>query len=404
MSSFKICALGASMLVAPSIAAAAEAPKGPVTNITLEFDVRHDSNVARGSAQRAAQRGLVRSDERFTPTLDVELARPVGPHLFSINGNLGYDFYRRNGRLNRERLEIAGGADLHLSRCELNLTPSFSRKQSDLGDISALSTGGGGSVRNAETIQDYEGTLSCGGAFGLRPTANAGRTIGDNSAIRRRISDYRTTTYGGGLTYVGPAVGTVSAIYRHAINDYPHRNLPGGASDGYTTDGVTFSLERSIGSRLTGQASLGYLSLSPRRAATQSFSSATWNVGLTGTIGTSLQLHGATSRSVMPSLLNDSLYHVSRSFELDATYAINTRMSFKLGGSTATRRYVGAGAAFGPLLTSDRRDEVNATFSLRQSPRLSFFLDGGYETRHANDNFYNYDNVYVGLRTQFRLY
>ncbi len=390
-----ICAL-------PGAAAAAEATNAPKDEITLELDVKSESNVARGSADRAAQRGLQRADQRATPSLSLTASRPIGPHRFSIDASLGYDFYRRNTRLNRERIEIEGVADLALSLCEVTLTPKISRKQSDLADITPLSGTGSETVRNVETIQDYSGRIACGRRIGLRPYADVDRSIGNNSQIRRSLSDYRTSRYGGGLLYTSPAAGTVTLGYSHAANYYPNRILPTGGNDGYQIDSVDAKLERSIGSRLTGTIGASYVSLKPRRAGVASFNSVTWDIGLTANVGADLQVHGAFSRKVQPSLVTDSLYHVDKLYSLDATYAMNTRTSFKVGFTSAPRKYFGAGPAFGPVLTDDKRNEVFATLSYAQSQRLRFFIDGGYQTRRANDPLFNYDNAYVGLRTQLR--
>ncbi len=407
-------AFGASLLaVVPLPAFAADkapvpAPDGKIadkSDITFELGIQHDGNTARGSAARAAQRGLQRADQHTTPTVSLALVRTVGRAQLGLDASLGYDFYRRNTRLNRERISVAPTATIGLSACDLTLSPSVSRRQSDLAEIADITNPANiaETVTNAETITTLGGRVSCGTAAGLRFFGDGARVIANNSESRRRISSYRQSRYGGGLSYETRFAGVVSLNYNHTINDYPNRALIGGRDDGYVIDSVGVNLERPIGSRLVGAIGASYVDLKPRRAGVASFKSVTWNADLTATIGANLQVHAALARSVQPSLVSDSIYHVDKSYVLDATYAFNELFTVKVGGSIKPRDYKGAGTAFGPALINDERDEAFTTISYARSKHLKFFLDGGYQTRRANSDIYNFNNAYVGLRAQFTL-
>ena len=100
--------------VGTPVSVAAQRRSEPVTQLSASLYVRHDSNVARADADRAAQRNLARADQRATPSIDLVVARPLGRNTLSINASAGYDFYRRNKRLNRERLSLGAAAGVLL--------------------------------------------------------------------------------------------------------------------------------------------------------------------------------------------------------------------------------------------------------------------------------------------------
>ncbi|MGJ3628667.1 hypothetical protein AB5I41_20335 [Sphingomonas sp. MMS24-JH45] len=135
--------------------------------IDLSLDVRHDSNVVRSSADRAAARGLVRSDQRATPSIDLILARPLGRNRVQIVASAGYDFYRRNSRLNRERLSLIGDGSVIGGPLTIDVTAALARRQSDPADLTPLLIPGIDSIRNTQTTQDYSVRARLGGV----PTA-----------------------------------------------------------------------------------------------------------------------------------------------------------------------------------------------------------------------------------------
>ncbi|MGC7532536.1 hypothetical protein ACPWML_26315, partial [Pandoraea pneumonica] len=82
--------------------------------------------------------------------------KALGRNSLTLSGFAGYDFYRRNKQLNRERLGLNADLGLVGGPCFLHLRPGFSRMQSDLGDIIPISAEGvtdRRSVRNVATTQ-----------------------------------------------------------------------------------------------------------------------------------------------------------------------------------------------------------------------------------------------------------
>ena len=398
-------ALAASVIAAcPGAALAQLAP--PIvqnTELSATLSVRHDSNVAHGSAANAAARGLTETDERITPALRFTIARPLGRNGFSLTGETGYDFFRRNSQLNRERIGVNALGRLAAGPCTVDLMPSYSRRQSDLGEIAFLNTPGTASVKNTETIQDYSGVLRCGRAIGFHPTASLGRSIGDNSNSFRRISDYRTTRYGGGIGYTNPVVGDLSLEYNHARTKYPNRPALFGSGSGYTTNRVQLSGSRDIGAILTAHGSLSYIKLTPDLPGAKGFKGSGWSLGLIARATPDLQITADTSRDVFPSLGTDALFQVNRSYALGATYALTRAIQLSLNGAIDRRNYVGTSSTFGPALTDSVQHSATGTVTYAYGPRLSFAIDVGHQTRNANGTIYDYKNTFVALRTSFKL-
>ncbi|MFA5988462.1 MAG: outer membrane beta-barrel protein [Sphingomonas sp.] len=391
---------GLVLCILPGTALAQDKPVERVTELALSFDIRHDGNVARGGAAQAAARGLVRADQRFSPNVQLTLARTAGPLTVSLSTRLGYDFYRRNTSLNRENLAFSADISGKAGPCTVYFRPSVSRRQTQLEDIVPLNSTGTASVRNTQTVQGYGGELRCGSSFGIRPFVSGGRDIADNDNVSRQISNYRTTRYGGGLAYDNPVLGSFTASYNRSQSRYPERIGP--VPQGYNSDRYGISASRSIGSQLRANASISYTSVAPTGSA-RNFRGFTWNASATLTPTPDLRITGLIGRDVQPSLNVDALYNVNSVYDLTADYAFSSRLSLSLNGHIEPRRYEGAGTAFGPALTSDVRQSASATLTLRQSPRLSFGLNGGYQRRNANGTIFDYDDVYVGLTTRFTL-
>lgn len=400
-------ALTATVLAANSGTAFAQsAPTDRVTELSVNFDVRHDSNVARTDAARAASRGLSLSDERATPSVSLRFGRPIGRHSVELDANVGYDFYRRNKQLNRERLSLAGTANLVGGPCDLTLEPSISRRQSDLADLALLTGTGTGTgtdtVKNTETVQRYAAELRCGRQYGLRPLATIERAIGDNSEPRRQISDYRSFRYGAGVGYTNPVLGDFSARYQHGETSYPKR--PAALqSSGYSLDRFSVTAKRDIGAILTASGMLAYLKLRPDQGTSSDFSGVAWDLQLTATPTPDFRVTGSMSRDTSPSLGTDALYQLSRDYSLGASYAVSRVLSVSILGSIDKRDYVGATGFYGPALTNSVQRTVTGTVAFKPSRRIGFAVDVGYQSRNANGVIYDYDNFFAALRTKLTL-
>lgn len=399
-------ALGAAAVLAAGAATAQSAataisPEDEGIHANVGLDVGYDSNVARSAgAILAAGR---RSDMRATPSINVTVAKLLGRNSLTLDANAGYDFYRRNAQLNRERLGF--GADLGLvgGPCTLHLRPSIQRAQSDLGDIIPIDIPGRRSVSNTATTQSYGGELQCGDSYGFRPLITGEHTAGNNSEALRRISNYRTNTYGAGVAYGDPTYGEFTLRVTRQDTSYPDRPAFFGVGD-FSTKRISFDAQRSIGSMLSGSAGVSYVMVRPEAGSlARDFNGFGWNVGLTFVPTTDLRLTAATSRNVTPSLGNDSLYQINRTYSLTGDYAFSERLKANVTGSINKVRYNGSGGFFGPVLNDSLNHVLSASLSLTASRRLTYTLYGGYQDRTTNNTIYNYHSYFVGLRTSFAL-
>lgn len=371
----------------------------PHIDLALDVALRYDSNVAHSDAARAAARGLERADERVTPTASIDIFQTFGRNSVTLAASAGYDFYRRNHSLNRERLALESGASLALAFCTLDLSAGASRRQSDLGEIGFVGTT---NVVNAETTQNYGATLGCGRAIGLYPTISVERSIGDNSNVARQLADYRTMRYTAGLGYRHPSIGNLTIFATRANTDYPNRPL-GTTTDGYRLTSFGGRFDRAIGARMRAAIEVAHVKLNPDRAGTTGFSGLTWNAELTATVTPQLQLHGNVGRSTNTTLTTDAAYHIDKTYAGDATYAVNERLSLKAGYSVSPSRYVYSGAVIAPTLERDKRHLAFGNITYSRSARLRFTLDAGHERRNANGSIFDYKNTFamLGVRTQF---
>ena len=386
---------------------AGAATNAPLLDIAAQMEVRHDSNVARSSPERAALRGLERSDTRLRPALTVDLARTFGPNDVALTGLVGYDFYVRNSRLNRERVALDGRSTLRLNPCEVALSAAVTRQQSEFLDTLVLVNDGPAVVSNAQTLQSYAATLSCGLGIGIRPTVGIRRTIGDNSNELRRRTNYRSWRYEGGIGYRQPSIGDLLLFVSRQDTTFPDR--PALSSfDGYTVDRYGARFARDIGARLRGEVEVAFADVSAAGIIGDNYHGPTYNLSLTAAVTPQLQLRGAAGRDVLTNLANDSAYSLEQTYSLAATYAAGPRLTLSANALVAPRRfYYGQDVlALGDLFRLDRatRVQLGVGAGYAAGRRLRFTLDSGYEDRNATGDLFDYSNVFLtaGVRLSLR--
>lgn len=396
-------AIIASLAIAAPAMARTGAQSERKIDIVLSAGVRHDSNVARASSATAAARGVEQEDQRFTPAAAFEIVMPVSAHSFSVTGNVGYDFYRRNDQLNRERADVDATASLALAICDTDITAGYARRQSDLGEIGAVAIPGVDSVKNVETTWNTGATVSCGHEIGLRPTLSVGYERATNDNNLRRPVNYNRLTYSGGLGYRHPLIGDILLFVSQSETRFPNQALIGGGDNGYDLRNYGVRFSRDIGARMKGSFELSFADVNPRLAAVGTSNGLNWNADLVAEISPRLQVHGAVSRAIVTTLSTDAIYHRDSSYALDATFAVNQKIDLKGGFVITPRRFFGSSALFGSNLTRDQQEVYFATLAYDMTPRVRFLLEGARESRNANGTFFDYRNTRVGLRAEFRL-
>lgn len=399
---------GASLVSALPAMAYAQAPAAGGSSsglsINASAEVRHDSNIARTSAATAALRGLSRSDQKFSPNLNLSLGRSIGAHSVSLSSSLGYDFHRRNTRLDRERIQAGASVALSMSPCAPSFSTSISRRQSELGEV-ADAFGNLQTVSNAETQWSVGGTITCGKSFGLRPTAGITYQDNSNSSTQRQGTNKRITTYQVGLGYLHPSIGDIQLFAQQRNLRFDDKTLQRGNRQ--RSYGVSFT--RAIGARLTGNASINWTNVKPLDPNVRSFKGVNWSGNLSLKATPRIQVQASLGKSITSSLAVDSNYNISTNYGISASYAVSPRINFNTGYSHTKRRFEGNLGFFAPgaapvnLLTNDKKNSVYASVDYLFSPKLKFILDGGHDARSANAAFYDYKNNRVALRAELTL-
>lgn len=393
--------LGICGVLAPCLESTALAQSAAPVTLIMGVEARHDDNVARASAERAAVRGVVRSDEVVSPTASVDVLKRFGSHQLVVSGTAAYDFYRRNPFLNRERLAVSASGLIQASSCLIILSPGFARRQSDLSDIAVPLTGTRRSITNVETVQTYKGSVQCGDEIGLKPYGAIEHTNSTNSTDFRQFSNNLRTVYTGGIGYAQPAFGKIQILLAKEHVTYPNRPRIGPDEDGYTARQAGVRFERGIGANLQLTAQGNYIMLQPRRTSAPDFTGLTYEVTMTATFADRLQLEAALSKQAEPSLQSDATYRVARQWTFTGTYAATSLLSLRGNATFGKRRFAGELPTFGPLLGSDRRHTYLAGADYALTSRLNIGLEIRQQSRKADDPFYDYRSLSELLSVKF---
>ena len=366
------------------------APSGFQTEASVSMNILYNSNVARSDEELAAARGLTLADEMFTPALNFNIGRPVGPATLFVQGFASYLFHRVNTVLNSQSTNVVGGADAHFLSCDELLTGAYTGFQSDLTELSANVTS---NTVNSESVALK---ATCGGAVGFAPTATVSETWLTNSNILVQPNNSNTFSATGGLSYRQPSIGTLTAFGSFSQATFPNQPIGFGQNYGYQiySGGVTY--DRRLG-RVEGSASLSYTSLVPNTAAAGGFQGLTYAVNGTYRMSPRLTLHAVISRATTPSSLVGSSYSVSEVYGGDVTYQMNTRISFQLLGSNTSIHYLGQLNQPDTAATNSVTNSVFAVANYKLNRRLSFSLNVGGNDYTVNIPGSNYTDVQAGL-------
>lgn len=373
----------------------ATAPKARETDLSASVDVVYDSNVARSDRAIAAARGLSLADELFTPRGDFTIARQLGREVLFLQGTAGYQFHRTNTVLNRENIDITGGINTHVLRCQELVTGSYLREQADLAEQSRLV------VRNAVQISKVGLDADCGRAIGLAPTASVSQSWRTNSAPRLALNNSDTFSATGGLAYRQPALGSLSLFGSFSQTSFPDNQfivngVVSTAGFKYYSGGATY--DRHLGGRIEGSASISYSTVQPDIAFEKGFNGLTFALDGTYKVNSRLDLKATAVRAVVPSQQVGSNYSVTGTYEVDVSYALGTRLDLSVIGLYRTLNN-GTGTTAGvPIdLTHSTTESVFASGTYKLSRRFSFTLMAGDEDRQANFTGLSYNGARVGL-------
>jgi hypothetical protein len=259
--------------------------------VSLSVQQSYEDNVLRQPDNFTVIPGFAREDFRLSPSLDLDIVQPFGRQTLTLQGGIGYDFYRRNTRLERERINLQGKANLAVgANCKPDVGLAFSRQQSDLADFFSITDF---RLRNREQRLTFSTGIKCGGVVGFRPGVTFERSVVKNSSFFRRIGNFNQTAVGVSLGYTTPTLGELSLFGNYRRGNYPNRGSFTGRPDvnervGVYTAGLR--LQRDLGERLRGNISLGYTVAEPSVAGTRRFSGISGSADLTAQFGDPLQV------------------------------------------------------------------------------------------------------------------
>lgn len=389
-------------LVQPARAQSAAISSG--IEVELSAQLRHETNVARTDAVRAELRGLTQADQRLALGTGLIVDRAIGTFDVQLNAFAGYDFYNRNSELNRERLRLSGAFSYNAGPCVGRFLPEFRRAQSELAELSIVNAPGIESVRNAQTEQTYRAELACGRSTGLRPAVFYERARGSNSNPLRGNSDFRAERFGVGVEYENPVLGEYTLSANRQDVGYPSRRTGVlSANRGYRLDQLTLEGSRDIGAVIVAEFGVGYAHLKPDSATMRDFKGLSWKLAATVTPLLPLQFRLNTEQTLSPTLSSESLYTRTRSFGVEAAFALTPRTSIMASLGRADRTYRGATSLIGPLLSEDQLDKAAIRLDFAPGRRLKFGLEAGHERRTANGQAYDFRNNFIALQTRFTL-
>lgn len=395
------------LLTAVCAAACATPAEAQQSNGSRQIDVsvsnrlQYDSDVVLSDNRISGGGG--KDDVSTSPTLDLDIYLPRATGSLYLRGNLGYTFYRKFTKLNRERINLEGGFDQRvLGDCIVHGGAKYSRQLSDLGDI-FTTVPITGVVRNSEENREISADIGCGGGIGFRPSVAVSRSETRNTSSLRKFSDADTNSFTGQLGYSAPAIGVVSVFGRYSDSKYINRPTPTGEDDGVRTYAAGVQLERDLGTRLNFTGSINYSKVKPYLSSVQDFSGVGFDVSAQYR-GDFFQVWLTGSRAAEPSTLLFVSYDIQTSLGLNMTTELTPRIRWN-GGFSYRRRSFAASPIFigAPLRGAESLYTLTTGLSYQAGRRLRFSLDGLYTKRTSDTQLFNYDQKRISLTTSLSL-
>lgn len=381
-------------------AGGAAAGQGRQIRVMALARVQYDDNVVLNNPSLAA--GQPKGDVSTAPSLDVNVFLPRATGDFYLRGNVGYNFYRRYTRLNRESIDLTGGGNQRLASCIGHAEIGYSRRLSDLGNLLAQDVAA--SVNNTEERRNYTADIGCGGQIGLRPSIGVSRSEVRNSTTLRKFADSNTNSVTGQLGLASPAIGTVSIFGRYSDSSYINRATPNGVGqDGLKSYAAGVQLERTVGTRLDFRGSVNYTKVDPKLAGTPGFSGMGFDLATTYR-GDLFNIVIGASRSAVPSQLLFVSYNLETTARATVTRRLSERTQLQFGASFLRREF--ASSPLFPDAPPSGKDEnltFNAGLRYEASRRLRFSLDGTYMKRTSNIQLFGFDAKRISLTTSLSL-
>ncbi len=364
-------------------------------------EIEYNDNVVVSDPRIA--RGERTGDAIASPSLDLSIVLPRASGSTYLAGSVGYRFYNKYTRLNRENISLTGGADQQLASCLVHGEIGYQRRISDLSSLYVLDDPN--AFNNTAESRQYSADIGCGATYGLRPAVAYSRTETRNSLTARQYADADTDTFTAQLGLTSPSLGTISVFGRYANSVYLHRQT---AAGGFGRDGIKsyaggLQLERNVSSRLNFRGSVNYTKVDPALPGTPSFSgigfdlSALYNADLF-----SVQING--SRAAQPSIIYFVSYEVMTSLSGTISHDLGSRTRVAINARRTWRDYSSSPLYVGaPITGDDHMFSVGANLYYNATRRLRFGLGARYDDRESSIRLYKYNAKRISFTTSLAL-
>lgn len=377
----------------------------PRLSIAGALDAHYDSNVVRASDDVVERRDLKKSDFVLSPSINADIVAPTSAATFTLAGYVGYDFYLRNSRLNRERIDLNATAQRRVAICDVTLNAGINRRQTDLGDLQIVGGDIDANVVNTETQWRVGGNVGCGASVGFQPMAYISYRQIRNSEDVRKFNNANVVDYGGGINYASPAFGKLSLFAGRSDFDYTNRGsanpLLGGA-DQFHYSYAGAKIDRRLGARLQAQAQITYTKVSVPGQDLSNFNGLNWNIAAQLRLGGSTRISVATARSIDVSAGFRSNFARTTLYSGKIERALTARTRVALSAARRQRDFAQIQELGFPQAANDHTDQLNLSFGFDKSERLRFvgYVQG--QRRRSDLAVLNYSAVQVGVTTSLR--
>lgn len=366
-------------------------------DIGISVRAEHHSNVARSSASQASLRGLTKADTIFTPTVNVDALLPVGRQTAFLAGNVGYSFYEKNTRLNREYVNLDGGVKTGLGPCGVTLGAGYSRGVVRVDDPILIDN-----VENIQETKRLSVDTSCSRGTGLGLVASVSKEWSANDLPFLTVSDSELSSAMAGITYSRPTLGTVTLFTNRQKAEYPNRLISGGYD--LTAVGVTY--ERKLGARIEGAVTVAYNNVdlhAPVVSGGGNVETSSCSAKLSYRASARLRFGGEFSRSVTPASGFGQTYDLTTAYRLSGIYDLGPRITISAGGARAERDSEGAVIAPAVQLTNSTTDNIYASLRYKMSERIALEFSAGRDERTTNAPQFDYidERVAVAVSSKF---
>lgn len=404
----------------PSFGAGARPARGaPVRQIGIRagVDVAYDSNVYGINDALLRARGATlpgsKDDISITPSLQLDILLPLGRQSVFARGYIGYDFYTNNSQLNRERINLALGGNLQVTRgCSATVTGNYLRQRSNAGDVFAVSDVPLVRRTNTEEQKSIGTQAICGGAIGITPAFGYTHSEVRNSNQFFKFNDSNQDSFNASIGYSRPTLGRIAVYGTYTEGEYINRNIfglpnifPGIPSDGIKSYSAGVEFERNIGSRLSGRVSAGYSWVDPKSPFSTKFRGAAYTLALNYTPSNRLALDLLLSRSTELPNSAFASYAVTDVYSLNGTYRLNERLSANFGVARQKRNFRQRAATVDQVsfVTKDKFDRVYGGFVYDLNRRIRLNGLVSHQRRGADNPLFRYSNTTASLGASLSL-